>query len=172
MADWSPTIANEFIRLAAAEGKALTHMQLQKLVYIAHGWNLAINGESLTHDAPQAWEFGPVYRELWKALRPFGRAAVSREITNAEFAPGCFAEDQEASATATLTTAESELIDRVYRDYAKFHAFQLSALTHMAGTPWTVIYNQGEGKFEEIPSQMIRDHFVDLARTRRAEAHA
>ena len=80
MAAWSAEIANEFIRRAAAEGRALTQMQLQKLVYIAHGWNLAINGDKLTSDDPQAWDYGPVYRDLWNALRSYGRAPVTREI--------------------------------------------------------------------------------------------
>lgn len=172
MAGWSPEIANEFIRLGKAEGVFFTQMQLQKLVYIAHGWNLAINEEPLTHDAPQAWDYGPVYRELWQALRPYGRAPVTREITNGEYAPGCFAEDLGAASHAELASREREVIDRVYRDYGKFHAYQLSALTHMNGTPWTSIYKGGEGKFDEIPSQMIRDHFVELTRTRRAKAHA
>lgn len=33
MPAWSPEIANEFIRLAAAQGQPLDQMQLQKLVY-------------------------------------------------------------------------------------------------------------------------------------------
>jgi uncharacterized phage-associated protein len=163
MADWSPAIANEFIRRAAAEGKGLTQMQLQKLVYIANGWNLAINGTALTHDNPEAWEYGPVYKELRRALRSYGRATVSRPILNCEYIPGSFDDDPDAEATANLSPEEKAVVDRVYRDYGKFHAFQLSALTHEAGTPWTRVYANGLGKFDEIPAEMIREHFVELA---------
>lgn len=168
MADWSPAIANEFIRRASAEGKLLTQMQLQKLVYIAHGWSLAINGIPLTHDAPEAWEYGPVYKELRKALRHYGRAGVEREIRNDEYDIGTFADDPEAAACATLTADETAVIDRVYRDYGKFHAFQLSALTHRDGTPWTAIYRDGAGRFDDIPDNMIREHFVGLATSKAA----
>jgi uncharacterized phage-associated protein len=163
MADWSPAIANEFIRRARADNKALTQMQLQKLVYIAHGWNLAINGEPLTCDPPEAWEYGPVYKELRKALRNYGRDAVSREIKYEDYVPGIFEDDPDDSAIAALSASEKAVIDRVYRDYGKYHAFQLSALTHREGTPWTSVYDGGRGKSEEIPAAMIRKHFVELA---------
>jgi uncharacterized phage-associated protein len=170
MADWSPAIANEFIRLAAAEGHRLTQMQLQKLVYIAHGWNLAINGEPLTYDKPEAWEYGPVYKELRRALRAYGRNEVAREIRYEEYFPGGFEDEPEEPAKASIGANERAVIERVYRDYGKFHAFQLSALTHKDGTPWTKVYAGGAGNSEEIPSEMIRDHFVDLARSSRAAA--
>lgn len=163
MADWSPAIANEFIRLAAAENRTLTQMQLQKLVYIANGWNFAINGAPLTVDDPQAWEYGPVYPELRRALRSYGGSPVTRPIKNAEYIPGAFDDDPETEARANLSEDERAVIDRVFRDYGKFHAFQLSALTHRDGTPWTEIYKQGKGKFDEIPAELIRDHFVELA---------
>ena len=172
MADWSPAIANEFIRMAAADGKGLTQMQIQKLVYIANGWNLAIHGRPLTADEPQAWAYGPVYSELHRALRAFGRNEVSREIRNEDFIPGVFEDDPADVAIANLTDDERAVVQRVYADYGRFHAFQLSALTHREGTPWTQVYKDGSGKFDEIPSEMIRDHFVELARTRRAPVNA
>lgn len=163
MAGSSPAIANEFIRLARADGRALTQMQLQKLVYIAHGWNLAINGQPLTDDDPQAWDYGPVYQELRDALRNYGRLGVSREIKNGDFIPGVFADDPESPAVATLTENERSVINRVYRDYGRFDAFRLSALTHRQDTPWTEVYANGSGRSRNIPSDMIRSHFIELA---------
>jgi uncharacterized phage-associated protein len=163
MADWSPAIANEFIRRARAEKRALTQMQLQKLVYIAHGWNLAINGQPLTYDSPEAWDYGPVYKELRRALRHYGSDAVTKDIKYDDYVPGCFEDASEQDARAELSPGEQAVIDRVYRDYSKYHAFQLSALTHKRGTPWTTVYQDGSGKFREIPAEMIRGHFVELA---------
>jgi len=140
-------------------------MQLQKLVYIAHGWNLAVNGEALTIDGPQAWEYGPVYRDLYRALSSYGRSPVSREIANGETMLGVFdtGPEAEAPAIAQFSSDEQAVIERVYRDYSKFHAYQLSALTHREGTPWTKVYDGGNGKFGEIPNDLIREHFVGLA---------
>ncbi len=171
MAGWSPEIANEFIRRAAADGKTFTQMQLQKLVYIAHGWTLAITNNGLTHDSPHAWEYGPVYRSLRDSLRRYGSSAVTREIENTEFSPGVFSDDPTAPAHAHLAPEERAIIDRVYKDYGGFHAFKLSALTHQPGTPWSEIYNDGEGKFDEIPADLIRRHFVGLATRGNAAAH-
>jgi uncharacterized phage-associated protein len=164
MTAWSAEIANEFIRRAAAEKRALTQMQLQKLVYIAHGWNLAINGESLTHDDPQAWDYGPVYRDLWEALRTYGRTPVTREIRNGEYLVGAFDEERlDAPARAELSADERAIVDRVYHAYGRFHAFKLSALTHEPDTPWTEVYADGGGRFQEIAPDKIRQYFLDLA---------
>ncbi len=46
----STEIANEFLKMNGAMGR-LTQMHLQKLVYIAHGWKLALVGEPLADDA-------------------------------------------------------------------------------------------------------------------------
>ena len=163
MADWSPAIANEFIRRARADGRALTQRHLQKLVYIAHGWNLAVNGKPLTVDTPKAGDFGPVYTELWGALRDYGGEPVLREIRNSDFTFGFFDQDPQGHAVARLDAEEVAVIDRVYRVYGKFQAFQLSALTHHPGTPWTRVYGGGEGRSQDIPADMIRSYFVDLA---------
>lgn len=157
----SSAIANEFIRRAAREARHLTHMQLQKLVYIAHGWNLAINGHPLTTDEPQAWDYGPVYPDIFDALRGYGNRPVTREISDGDFGPSMFGDQP---LRAGLNADENAVIDRVFRDYGNFHAYRLSALTHQEGAPWDQVYNHGDGKYGQINADRIRKHFIELAR--------
>ena len=164
----STAVANEFIRLASSKGKTLTQMQLQKLVYIAHGWNLAINGSPLTSDEPCAWDYGPVYPELWESLRRYGRQAVTSNIKIGDFGFGMFSEQSDKASAAQFAQSEGELIERVFDIYGDFHAFQLSAMTHEEGTPWYQVYVQEGLKKAPILRDRIKEHFVDLARKRTA----
>ncbi len=172
MPGWSSEIANEFIRLARKDGTPLTQMQVQKLVFFAHGWCLAITGEPLTHDDPKAFDYGPVYEDLWKALTHYGREPIKKYIKNRDFVPGVFEDNEDDSAFADLSPDELNIIKRVYRDYGKFKAFKLSAITHEEGSPWDEVYNDGEGKFDEIPDEVIRKYFVKLAKRGRSGAAA
>lgn len=49
-------IANYFLELSAK--KDISPLKIQKLVYIAHGWHLALYGEPLVQDElAEAWEY-------------------------------------------------------------------------------------------------------------------
>jgi uncharacterized phage-associated protein len=150
-------VADAFLEMARRDGKSLTQMQLQKLVYIAHGWNLAVNNRPLTTDALQAWEFGPVYPALWDVLRQFGRDAVTHvlSVDNAE---------PTTPTPADLFDAdEKSVIAKVYEIYGHFHAFQLSAMTHKAGTPWCDVFEKQQNPRGAISDAAIKTHFVDIA---------
>ncbi|MGZ0189059.1 MAG: Panacea domain-containing protein, partial [Alphaproteobacteria bacterium] len=51
-------------------------MQLQKLLYFCHGWNLEIRGEPLVADSFQAWQYGPVHPSVYREFRYFGSADI------------------------------------------------------------------------------------------------
>jgi uncharacterized phage-associated protein len=164
MPAWSPEIANEFIRLAAAETRVLDQLQLQALVYVAHGWCLAFHGEPLTGDRPEAWEFGPMYRRLADALAPYGRDPVTREMSLAEAFPGDALRDPSQPARPDLEDAELALVADIFRDYSGFEFWQLSALTREGDTPWRQVFANGAGKYRDIPHHMIKAQFVELLR--------
>jgi uncharacterized phage-associated protein len=152
-------IANEFIRRAQSSGQKLTHMTLQKLAYLAHGWCLAVTGEPLIEEAFEAWEFGPVNRKLFNALRQYGSGSVKRTIRWGDDTP--FPEDDDEEAIEELTVQEREVIDRVWELYGGFPAFKLSALTHEPGTPWTKAYEHGRNR--PVANNSIQEYFVRLA---------
>lgn len=154
-------IANEFLRRAESEQRALTHMHPQKLVYLAHGWTLAVSGRPLIEEPFEAWEYGPVVRKLYQSLRYAGAGDVPRLIRFGDDTPSEI--DNAEEAAAILTPSESAVIDRVWENYREFQAFQLSALTHADGSPWQRTYDNGQGKNGFINTDLIWDYFADLA---------
>lgn len=116
MAGWSPQIANEFIRLGAKNGRAFDQSQLQKLVYIAHGWCLAVSRQPLTGDRPEAWSFGPVYRRLAGCLEYAGLAPITREIPVGSVYPGVSLVEPGSPAKADLDNFERDVIARTFDD--------------------------------------------------------
>ena len=152
---WSTEVANKLISMS--KEKPLTHMQIQKLVYISHGWTLAIRDRILTIDDPEAWAFGPVYRLIWDNLRFAGPYPVTKKIPDADLAP------YPGSTLRGWNEEDKQIVDRVYQEYKHLEAFQLSALTHRERTPWRTVYQNGEGQDQYIPSFMIKEHFQELA---------
>jgi uncharacterized phage-associated protein len=168
MADFSPAIANEFIKLALENGQQLTQMQLQKLTYIAHGWNLAINKQALVKDALQAWDYGPVFPMLYDHAKYFGSSPVNRLLTEQDdnkFAFFLNAQNKQRGKPyeATLDPTERDIIERVWHRYGAYSAIKLSDMTHKPGTPWYLAYF-GQGKNAPIRNEAIEQHYLELAR--------
>jgi uncharacterized phage-associated protein len=159
MPGWSTEIANEFIRLGMERAWAFDQMQLQKLVYIAHGWCLAITGEPLTGDRPEAWDFGPMYRRLADALGDCGQRPVTETLT-AEWSIEAIGSE---TIWSELNTIERNVLTSVLLNYGAYSSSQLSTITRGEGAPWTSVYRRGEGRFRDIPHSMIRDQFVRFA---------
>jgi uncharacterized phage-associated protein len=167
MPNLSTAIANEFLRKPGGIG-ALTQMQLQKLTYIAHGWNLALTGARLVTDDLQAWDYGPVFPMLYDHAKFFGKSPIGRLITDRDDNKVSFFigknEEHAMPYVAVLSAPEREVIDRVWNKYSKYSAFTLSGLTHQPGTPWFETYF-GPGKNSVITDDLIREHYLALARS-------
>ena len=168
MAHRAVEIANQFLKQPGAEG-SLTQMQLQKLTYLANGWNWAINGEPLVSDAVEAWDFGPVYRDLYEHTKYFGRDPLGRFISPDDSLParvfglrGDRGHEPEPYS-AELTDRERAVVEHVWKRYGGLSGARLSALTHQSGTPWFKTYTE-RGKSAPIDQGLIKQHYDELAR--------
>jgi len=158
--DRSVAIANEFLR----RGIPLTQMQLQKLVYLSHGWTLGLTGQPLTAEQPEAWDYGPVYTDLYDHTKLFGRAPIAREVTPDDDEPARFFGRSRGHAKpyhAQLNPTERSIVDQVWARYGRLSGAQLSTLTHQPGTPWTQVYDGGRNRV--IPNEVIMAHYSELA---------
>lgn len=144
----SRTVANRLLTLAEARGDTLTPMQLLKLTYITHGWNLGLYGRPLIRDDVQAWRYGPVIPRLYNAVKDFRGKPVRGPIAT----PG---DDR-------LTVADEDIVRQVYGIYGDKSGPALSRLTHAPGTPWALTYVAEEFGIV-IPNDLIEDHYKRLA---------
>ena len=164
MAAWSTEIANEFIRLALVDGCPLDQMQLQQMVYIAHGWCLAATNQPLTGDRPETMPHGPEYRQLAIALAAWGIDSVVEEIPAYELWPVRISSGENRTNRSILDQFDRDWVRRMYREYGDLTAAKLAPLTRGDHTPWTAISARGSAGPVEISHAMIRAQFVELAK--------
>ncbi|NWB31763.1 Panacea domain-containing protein [Pseudomonas gingeri] len=125
---------------------ALTPMQLIKLVYVAHGYMLAEHGEPLLSEPVEAWQYGPVIRSVYEAVRDYRSSPVSK-------VPGA------RRWTGRFSQKERESMEQVAEKYGGVNGVRLSAATHKPGTPWSVTWDR-YGKNSTISNDLI-EHFYD-----------
>lgn len=154
-------IANYILDKSKAAGiDGLTLMQLLKLVYLAQGWSLAFDDKPLVFQKPQAWQYGPVYPHIYKALNKFGGNAITEKIrdklTGNEFRP------------IDITPIQEKVIDAVLKSYGNKHAFELSNITHQQDGPWEKTF-KNDGPYKDISIEMMKEHYSALKQLRKIE---
>lgn len=143
-------IANEFIQKAIDEGRGLSQMQVQKLIFIAHGYSLAILDRPLVSDSIHAWRHGPVVKNLWAAWPYFGPAPKATLLPVGEsLIPPSKRDD----------TNEIGIIDAVWNTYGHMSGEELSRLTHQDGSPWSTVFGNN---IDIIPNTLISSYYKKI----------
>jgi uncharacterized phage-associated protein len=168
MAHSAIAVANYLLRRAWGVGIGLTPMQLLKLVYIAHGWSLAIGDRPLIRDEIEAWAYGPVIRSLYDSVKHYGRDPIAAPLKTSRVDSGT-SKVREEEPVEPFTDDERVILDRVVEVYGPLRAYQLSALTHKEGTPWSKANALGHAT---ISDPEIAEHFRQLAQDQEVERHA
>lgn len=141
------SIANYFIDKANKQGNSdLTPMKLLKLVYIAHGWSLAISNKALFHEEVHAWKYGPVIPPLYHSVKRFKSLPVTEPLP--EFT-GSFIQE-----------GDKKVLDFVWNQYGRYDGIRLSAITHKEDSPWYKVWN--ESRETVIPGNLIKDYYGGL----------
>ena len=119
-------VANFFLQKSP-----VTQMQLQKLIYFAHGWHLALTGEPLIDEAIEAWKYGPVVPSLHSEFTRFG----ARPITDLAYSDIPWLGRNRSVPKRDLDARE--VLNSVWVEYGTHSAWELSAMTHRSGSPWS-----------------------------------
>lgn len=63
-------------RLGEKSNWSLTHLQMQKMLYIAHVYYLGVRNEPLVDGSFEAWDYGPVHPKLYHYLKRYGADVI------------------------------------------------------------------------------------------------
>ena len=134
------TIAGYFIEKSNKEQQQLSVLQLIKLVYISHGWNLALYDTPLISDRIEAWKYGPAIPSLHGLFNGLG-----------------FAKDDVVSSTvgevSCIREEHLKLLNKVYVKYGQITGEKLSDLMHEEDTPWYAVWDNEKGRNKPIENE-------------------
>jgi uncharacterized phage-associated protein len=133
-------VANFFINYDKNdEERHMTNMKLNKLLYFAQGHFLERYGKPLFNDKIEAWQHGPVVRDIYLKYKDYENIPVNDETID------------------TLAPDELKLLKDVAEEYGQFEASKLRNMTHEQGKAWSKVYV--EWNKVEIPLTLIEEDF-------------
>lgn len=121
-------------------GDLISNLKLQKLVYYAQGFHLALYGKPLFAEPIEAWTHGPVAPDLYHIYKNYGSNPIPVP-TDIDF--------------SKYDVQTQELLDDIYRVYGQFSAWKLRNMTH-SEEPWKEAY-EGNGI---ITHQAMKQYFL------------
>ena len=140
-------VANSIIARGRKEGIHITHLKLQKLVYLVQGWHLDMFDKPAFEEDLYVWQYGPVIETVYAAFRHNGSLPIVDEHPK----PGLGCKVYYAKGKDMKTA-----LDFVWKIYARKDALLLSAMSHAKGTPWAQAKKR---KQRVIDKELIKEHF-------------
>lgn len=131
-------VANTFINIGTNAPEPITNMKLQKLLYYAQGWYLAMTNKELFAEDFEKWTWGPVCPEIYQEFKCYGANTINQPSMTGKI---------------IQTGIEFDFINAIWNMYGSMSAIELSLKSHQED-PW-----QSTPKFEIIDKQLIKKYF-------------
>ncbi len=128
-------LANWILDYADELGVPITNMALNKLIFFAFEDTLLRSGVALTNAKIEAWEHGPVFREIYQEFKDY----VDRPITSRAsfFSPQTMSVE---ISVLQLTAADDASMKATLAPLMSLSAAQLRQLSHVAGGAWHSVW--------------------------------
>jgi len=120
----------------------ITNLKLQKLLYYAQGYHLAMFGQPLFEDDLEAWDHGPVVADVYHTYKKWGGSNIpSSDCLN----------------ISGFNEAILGLLETIHKLYGQFTAWKLREMTHEE-PPWKDNYERGVNN-KPIPKEDLKNFF-------------
>lgn len=123
-------------------GDGISNLKLQKLVYYAQAFHLAMYDEPLFAEQIEAWEHGPVVPELYRQYKEHGSGNIP---------------DPDDFDPAEYDARSTDLLNEVYDVFGQYSAWKLRNMTHQE-RPWVEAFEDG-ARSRIIPEATMREFY-------------
>lgn len=161
------------LKKAVEGGRGLTPLQINKLVYICHGWTLGKMNRSLIDNQSgqiEAWKYGPVVRNVYERLKRWKAEEITFDSFCEVFGSYGFGKKharnfllEKLSGLEEHDPQVCKLLNVVWHVYKDLTGGQLITITHKEETPWRKHVKFGMFRQvvhgEHIPDSTISEHY-------------
>ncbi len=141
-------VANSILQRSLDEDNKISHLKLQKLLYILHGWHLAKLDQPAFYDLVEAWRYGPVVSSVYYEFKNCQDRLI-KKLGNDQ---SCVDEKR--------CPQFKKVADKVWNRYKERDSFELVYLTHEGGTPWDIARH--DKRSEIIDNDVIKSYYREL----------
>ena len=130
-------IARYVINKCTVEGCPISNLQLQKILYYIQRSFLKFGMYAFTDDI-EAWQFGPVVRDVYNNYCGFGAAKIRLRYE------------------VDLKSDYQRIINPIVEEKRLLNPWELVDDTHHPQKAWAEVYQDGLGNHQVIPKNLIR----------------
>ena len=129
-------IANFVLDFCDGNGRKVTNLALQKIVYFCHVWSLIELSRPLIRHRFEAWEYGPVLPYLYREFKNYDRSPIVSRATQIDPVDG-----KRRIVPYDFESQTESLLNKIVAFYSRLPAGDLVELSHAEGGPWYSVWN-------------------------------
>lgn len=129
-------ICNFMLDIAEQKGRKITNLHLNKVIYFSHADFLVHCGRPLISSKIEAWQYGPVIREVYGYFKKFGRKEISGRISQYNFKEG-----KEEIVRAQNISRDANFVESLFDYYSCIPTSVLVDISHARGGAWDLVWN-------------------------------
>lgn len=155
------SIANFVLDLTEKDGLPISNLAINKIVFFLHAHFLVEFDRPLISAKVEAWQHGPVFRELYREFKGFGDQPITGRAHRMSPETG-----RRELCTYQFSDEELSFLQKLTRKYAELTPAALRAMSHEKEGPWDQVWNHDtrSNASMNISNEIIKNWYDRAAR--------
>jgi uncharacterized phage-associated protein len=153
-------VANLLLKEARARGQHVSNLKLQKLLFLCHALYLVHTGRPLVRGSFEAWQYGPVHREVYDAFKIFRAEPITEDAQRFDPVTGV-----RRPIALPADRALLDVVQKVVQFYGDRSPGELVDITHAKDGPWDHVVSAAKTNANmalKISDEVIAERFKYL----------